>query len=199
MGPSPLGDGKGPCRLVESRETELQWGRRLLATERSFKRGTSVLASVASMGPSPLGDGKTGTDSERAAALASFNGAVASWRRKGPMASMLATVRTSLQWGRRLLATERARSKSEAIIRRSEVASERAGYCEVLWTWRIYAVSESHSVSSSVFVGFLLLLALRAGLVRGRITGPLAPAMSRAAIRISQSMHCQITTAWRSG
>jgi hypothetical protein len=69
----------------------------------------------------------------------------------------------------------------------------RDGGMSAMWAvWRV-------SVSSRVFVGFLPLVGLRAGPVRGRATGPLAATTSRAAIRISQSMRCQITTAWRSG
>ena len=117
--------------LEEEEYKGLQWGRRLLATEsptrrasrprrcRSFngavacwRRRASQFRRVepgwvASMGPSPVGDGEDGPHDRQNDSRKRFNGAVACWRRRvsgGPSAS---THYPWLQWGRRLLATER--------------------------------------------------------------------------------------------
>ena len=59
MGPSPVGDGKavrdrGDLLFLHV----LQWGRRLLATERVIDELSDAQKAEASMGPSPVGDGK---------------------------------------------------------------------------------------------------------------------------------------------
>ena len=119
--------------LSAPREVMLQWGRRLLATERLSTaspgscRGLCFNGAVASwrrkgprerneashyrasMGPSPLGDGKARSTDRCAWPARSFNGAVASWRRKDVGGSPAPVTDEQLQWGRRLLATERVR------------------------------------------------------------------------------------------
>ena len=158
MGPSPLGDGKsGPVakhfgeyiglqwgrRLLATErrgqqpvtpgQPGLQWGRRLLATERralarfgkrwgcfngavaswrrkgSPPRGAADATAAASMGPSPLGDGKSSPCALPGLFCVCFNGAVASWRRKACLRWIASQRIAELQWGRRLLATERRR------------------------------------------------------------------------------------------
>ena len=134
MGPSPLGDGKPAHGAMVPRSRSLQWGRRLLATERHLTEGRGGAEQRASMGPSPLGDGKL-PDCGRprcAESPASMGpsplgdgkaeihafGAARSDASMGPsplgdgktvhgIAWELS--RSLLQWGRRLLATERAK------------------------------------------------------------------------------------------
>ena len=187
-------------RAARELPAELQWGRRQQATERWPSAGCASCAG---------GGG--------------FNGAVANRRRRAVVDEAATPDGPELQWGRRQQATES--SDRHGGGQRSVVASmgpsptgdgegagkigndlaEFCGHFRTGWVlrrdggmsamWAVWRVS----VSSRVFVGFLLLVGLRAGPVRGRATGPLAATTSRVAIRISQSMRCQITTAWRSG
>ena len=200
MGPSPTGDGEQSFDSTSPASRMLQWGRRQQATERWPSAGCASCAG---------GGG--------------FNGAVANRRRRAVVDEAATPDGPELQWGRRQQATES--SDRHGGGQRSVVASmgpsptgdgegagkigndlaEFCGHFRTGWVlrrdggmsamWAVWRVS----VSSRVFVGFLLLVGLRAGPVRGRATGPLAATTSRVAIRISQSMRCQITTAWRSG
>ena len=131
MGPSPVGDGEMTSangttdwtlrlqwgrrllaterlaiRCFVSSQSTLQWGRRLLATERSERSFMTAASFRASMGPSPVGDGEW-----------SFRGRVGRMGRASmgpspvgdgelvPVAVLVVVL--ALQWGRRLLATER--------------------------------------------------------------------------------------------
>ena len=88
MGPSPVGDGEPLAVPDHLRE---YW--------------------LASMGPSPVGDGETSTTDSPPARRHSFNGAVACWRRRVAFPTTTPPSSTVLQWGRRLLATERSQRK----------------------------------------------------------------------------------------
>ena len=108
MGPSPVGDGKrAMAPLSMRRMEELQWGRRLLATERGQGRERSTRLYVASMGPSPVGDGKPSTPGAASAPIRASMGPSPVGDGKMEQTWFSRLEPDGLQWGRRLLATER--------------------------------------------------------------------------------------------